>query len=177
MARTPVEDLLNATITDLFTALTRDGGVTLAAEGVIRHIQVRTGLGRDKYLNRFTPYARSTRKRKKRKGQRQQPVSLKDTEQMLAGMDVRPIQRSWGTEVIESEIYFPDPRNAALARIHSDEESPRSKIPLRAFFGIEEMDEANSLITATMQRRIDTRLKKDRRTTVKITIFRMRGAV
>lgn len=176
MGRTPITTLLEQNEQDLFTALTRDGGATAAAAGVIRHIQVRTNLGRDKYQNRFTPYARSTRKRKRRMGQRQQPVSLKDTEQMLGGMAVRPIQRSWGTEIIESEIYFPDPRNSKLARIHSDEESPRSKIPLRAFWGIQPDDEANTMITSLMKRRVDARLLKDRRTTVKITIFRMRAA-
>ena len=175
MARTPVQDQLKAGMLEVQQGLGQQGATKEAGEAVLTWIIRRTDLGRDVRLQRFRPYAASTRKQKRKKGQRLQPVSLRDTESMMQGMEVVPVERSWGTQVIESIIRFPSRRDADLARIHSDPDAPRSKIPLREFFGMNEEDPEAAKIGIQLGRSVHQQIRQDRRTTVKLTIFRTRG--
>ena len=176
MARTPVTDQLKAGMHELHQGLAQQGGTAKAGEAVLTWIIRRTDLGRDVRLQRFRPYAASTRKQKRKKGQRLQPVSLRDTESMMQGMEVVPVERSWGTQIIESVIRFPARRDADLARIHSDPDAPRTKIPLREFFGMGEEDPEAGKIGQQMGITVHRNIRQDRRTTVKLTIFKARGA-
>ena len=174
MARTPVQDQLKAGIRDLQQGLGAGGTTKGAGEAVRKWVIKRTDLGRDVRLQRFTAYAQSTRKIKRRKGQRLQPVSLRDTEEMLEAMEVVPQQRSWGTQVIEAVIRFRGRRNSNLARIHSDPETSRTKIPLREFFGMEDTDPEAASIGKQFGISAHAKIKQDRRTSVTLTIFRAR---
>lgn len=178
MARTPIQDLIRENERALVDALGSGGAVQEVGDAVVRYMVRRTrNLGRDKYLQRFTPYAPSTRKRKRRKGQRMQPVSLTDTGQMLDDLQAKPVGRSWGTEVIEAEIRFGTRRSQEIARIHANEERPRTKIPLRAFIGLSEGDPMVADFRDTLRRRVDAQVPGDRRRTVKLNVIRLRGGV
>lgn len=174
MARTPIVDLLNENLAALNAAMGRQGGAVETGEAIRSYIIRRTDLGRDVREVRFEPYAGSTRKRKRRKGQRLQPVSLRDTEEMMNDMEVIPVERSWGTEIIEAVIRFRSRRNAEVARLHSNPDSPRSKLPLREFLGIDESGRVANQIGVAFGRSVHAKIPNDRRVAVKLTIFKAR---
>lgn len=107
---------------------TRDAGV---GETVVRLIRARTRRGVSVRERRFAPYARSTARRKGR----HQPVTLRDSGDMLSSLHARPPRRAAEQtfKIGLAEVTFRSRRMEKRARYHLE---GTRHMPRRDFFGL-----------------------------------------
>lgn len=148
------------------------GAMDDAGRAVAAHIEARTRGGRDKHGKKFVSYAESTKRRKRRKGQRIRPPTLTDTGQMLNDLTVDVQNTYWDTKKILAEVKFEnDRRSERIAYFHIADE-PRSKIPKRDFWGV--THGAAQRIAENLRSEVHRIVPKDRRKRIKLRLYEVR---
>lgn len=156
----------------VINGLNKENVIGEAGNRSIVNIRARTKAGIDRHGNTFAPYKESTKRKKRKKGQRLSPPTLTDTEQMLDDLSVTDVNGYWGENLIVAEVRFDTRRSENVARFHIGGTRFMAE---RDFLGLTPAHEAdmNEFIGAETKRL----LPPDRRRRVRLQIIKVRGGL
>lgn len=162
-------DLIREAREAVIDGLNQENVLGQAGDRAVINIRARTKAGLDRSGNRFAAYRESTKRKKRKKGQRLSPPTLTDSGVMLDDLAVTEVNGYWGTNLIVAEVGFASRQSENIARFHI--EGTRYMVS-RDFMGLTDEAEANlnEFIGAETKRLYP----KDRRRRVRLQLIKVR---